>query len=64
MAGAGGLRVRVLRRFGVLRGHPAYPVAPQLAWSLGGADIVHTHQLHSARVGLPASRPQRPDITV
>jgi hypothetical protein len=29
-------------------GHPAYPVAPQLAWSLGGADIVHTHQLHSA----------------
>jgi hypothetical protein len=35
-----------------------------LAWSLGGADIVHTHQLHSARVGLPASRPQRPDITV
>ena len=44
----GGLRVRVLRRFGVFRGHPAHPVAPQLAWSLGGADIVHTHQLHSA----------------
>src|SRR3954447_2483809 len=44
----GGLRVRVLRRFGVLRGHPAHPVAPQLAWSLSGADIVHTHQLYSA----------------
>jgi len=44
----GGLRVRVLRRFGVFRGHPAHPVAPQLAWSLSGADIVHTHQLHSA----------------
>jgi len=43
----GGLRVRVLRRFGVLRGHPAHPLAPQLAWSLGGADIVHTHQLRS-----------------
>jgi glycosyltransferase involved in cell wall biosynthesis len=44
----GGLRVRVLRRFGAFRGHPAHPVAPQLAWSLSGADIVHTHQLHSA----------------
>jgi glycosyltransferase involved in cell wall biosynthesis len=44
---SGGLRVQVLRRFGVLRGHPAHPVAPQLAWSLGGVDIVHTHQLRS-----------------
>ena len=44
----GGLRIRVLRRFGLLRGHPAHPVAPQLAWSLGGADIVHTHQMRSA----------------
>jgi glycosyltransferase involved in cell wall biosynthesis len=43
-----GLRVRVLRRFGLLRGHPAHPVAPQLAWSLGDADVVHTHQLRSA----------------
>ena len=43
----GGLRVRVLRRFGLLRGHPAHPIAPQLAWSLGGADIVHTHQMRS-----------------
>jgi len=44
----GGLRVRVLRRFGLLRGHPAHPVAPQLAWSLGGADVIHTHHLRSA----------------
>jgi glycosyltransferase involved in cell wall biosynthesis len=43
----GGLRVRVLRRFGLLHGHPAHPVAPQLAWSLHGADIVHTHHLRS-----------------
>ncbi|HEY2950206.1 MAG TPA: glycosyltransferase family 4 protein [Micromonosporaceae bacterium] len=44
----GGLRVRVLRRFGLLRGHPAHPVAPQLAWSLLDADIVHTHHFRSA----------------
>ncbi|WP_213450376.1 glycosyltransferase family 4 protein [Rhizomonospora bruguierae] len=44
----GGLRVRVLRRFGRLRGHPVHPIAPQLAWCLRGADIVHTHHLRSA----------------
>jgi glycosyltransferase involved in cell wall biosynthesis len=44
----GGLRVRMLRRFGLLHAHPAHPIAPQLAWSLGGADIVHTHQMRSA----------------
>jgi alpha-maltose-1-phosphate synthase len=44
----GGLRMRVLRRFGRLRGHPAHPVAPQLAWSLGGVDVIHAHQLRSA----------------
>jgi glycosyltransferase involved in cell wall biosynthesis len=43
----GGLRVRVLRRFGRLRGHPAHPIAPQLIWHLRGADVVHTHQLRS-----------------
>jgi glycosyltransferase involved in cell wall biosynthesis len=43
-----GLRIRVLRRFGLVRGHPAHPVAPQLAWSLRGADVVHTHHLRSA----------------
>jgi glycosyltransferase involved in cell wall biosynthesis len=44
----GGLRVRVLRRWGLFRGHPVHPVAPQLAWSLGGVDVVHTHHLRSA----------------
>lgn len=44
----GGLRVRMLRRVGRIRRHPAHPVAPQLAWSLRGADIVHTHHLRSA----------------
>jgi glycosyltransferase involved in cell wall biosynthesis len=44
----GGLRIRVLRRVGLLHGHPAHPVAPQLAWSLRGADLVHTHHLRSA----------------
>jgi glycosyltransferase involved in cell wall biosynthesis len=44
----GGLRVRVLRRFGRLHGNPVHPVAPQLAWALHGADIVHTHHLRSA----------------
>jgi glycosyltransferase involved in cell wall biosynthesis len=44
----GGLRVRVLRRFALLGGHPVHPVAPQLAWSLDGADVVHTHHLRSA----------------
>lgn len=43
-----GLRVRVLRRFGRLGGHPVHPIAPQLAWCLRGADIVHTHHLRSA----------------
>jgi glycosyltransferase involved in cell wall biosynthesis len=50
----GGLRVRVLRRFGLLRGHPAHPLAPQLAWSLGAAEIVHTHQMRSAPSRLAA----------
>jgi glycosyltransferase involved in cell wall biosynthesis len=45
---SGGLRVLTLRHIGRLRGHPAQPVAPQLPWSLGGADVVHTHQLRSA----------------
>lgn len=41
------MRIRVLRRFGLLRGHPAQPIAPQLAWSLRGMDIVHCHQPRS-----------------
>jgi glycosyltransferase involved in cell wall biosynthesis len=38
----------MLHRFGLLRGHPAHPIAPQLAWSLRGAQVVHTHHLRSA----------------
>ncbi|MDQ1621111.1 MAG: hypothetical protein QOE19_3680 [Actinomycetota bacterium] len=44
---AGGLQVRVLRRWGLWAGHPAHPVAPRLAWSLSDADLVHTHHLRS-----------------
>jgi glycosyltransferase involved in cell wall biosynthesis len=49
-----GLRVRVLRRVLLLRGHPAQPVAPQLAWALDG-DVVHTHQPRSAPGRLAAA---------
>jgi glycosyltransferase involved in cell wall biosynthesis len=38
----------MLHRLGLVRGHPAHPVAPQLAWSLRGAHLVHTHHLRSA----------------
>jgi glycosyltransferase involved in cell wall biosynthesis len=48
-----GLRVRVLHRLVLLRGHPAQPVAPQLAWALDG-DVVHTHQTRSAPSRLAA----------
>jgi glycosyltransferase involved in cell wall biosynthesis len=43
----GGLRVRVLRPLGRLRGHPAQPFAPQLPAALAGADLVHTHHFRS-----------------
>jgi glycosyltransferase involved in cell wall biosynthesis len=43
----GGLRVRVLRPLGRLRGHPAQPVAPQLPPALAGADVVHAHHFRS-----------------
>ena len=49
-----GLRVEVLRPLGHLHGHPAQPLAPALARRLGGADIVHTHQLRSAPSRLAA----------
>ena len=53
-----GLRVRRLRAHGHLNGHPVHPVAPQLAWSLRGADVVHTHHTRSlpSRVAAVASR--------
>jgi glycosyltransferase involved in cell wall biosynthesis len=48
-----GLRITVLRRLLLLRGHPVQPLAPQLAWTLDG-DVVHTHQLRSAPSRLAA----------
>src|SRR5437763_1042609 len=44
----GGLRVRVLRAAGYIKGHPAHPLAPDLIAALAGADIVHTHHMRSA----------------
>jgi glycosyltransferase involved in cell wall biosynthesis len=54
----GGLRVRVLRPWARLRGHPAHPVSPALPAVLAGADVVHTHHMRSApsRVAAVASR--------
>lgn len=43
-----GLLVRTLRPVAYGRGHPAHPLAPQLAWALRGADVVHTHHTRSA----------------
>ena len=44
----GQARVRVLRSWGHLRGHPAHPVSPALVGALSHADVVHTHHLRSA----------------
>jgi alpha-maltose-1-phosphate synthase len=44
---AGGLRIRTLRAFGWLGGHPAHPFAPGLVGALRGARVVHTHHMRS-----------------
>jgi glycosyltransferase involved in cell wall biosynthesis len=49
-----GLRIRVLRRWGCWRGHPAHPFGAGLPSALAGADVVHTHQLRSAPSRLTA----------
>ena len=49
-----GLRVRVLRPLGRLRGHPAQPVTPLLPPALAGAQIVHAHQFRSVPSRLAA----------
>jgi glycosyltransferase involved in cell wall biosynthesis len=53
-----GLRVRTLRPVGHGHRHPVHPIAPQLLWSLDGADVVHTHHTRSApsRVAAVAAR--------
>jgi glycosyltransferase involved in cell wall biosynthesis len=55
-----GLQVRTLRPLGHGHGHPAQPLAPQLAWALTGADVVHTHHTRSApsRIAALAARSQ------
>jgi glycosyltransferase involved in cell wall biosynthesis len=62
----GGLRVRVLRPWVRLRGHPAHPVNPALPTVLAGADVVHTHHMRSApsRVAAVASRLAGRPLTV
>jgi glycosyltransferase involved in cell wall biosynthesis len=54
----GGLRIRVMRPWVRLRGHPVHPVNPALPAVLAGADVVHTHHMRSApsRVAAVASR--------
>jgi glycosyltransferase involved in cell wall biosynthesis len=54
----GGLRVRVLRPWARLHGHPVHPFHPALPALLAGADVVHTHHMRSApsRVAAVASR--------
>ncbi|MDQ4149336.1 MAG: glycosyltransferase family 4 protein [Actinomycetota bacterium] len=44
---AGPLKIRTLRSFGHLGGHPAHPIAPSLAAALSGADLIHTHHMRS-----------------
>src|SRR5688500_15033588 len=43
-----GLRIRVLRSFASVGGHPAHPLAIGLGHALAEADVVHTHHLRSA----------------
>jgi glycosyltransferase involved in cell wall biosynthesis len=44
---ASGLRLRTLRAFGSLGGHPAQPFGPALFGALRNTDIVHTHHMRS-----------------
>jgi glycosyltransferase involved in cell wall biosynthesis len=57
-----GLRIRVVRPLGHVRGHPAHPVAPAMIPSVLRADVVHTHHLRStpSRVAAVAARVRRP----
>ena len=44
----GGLRVRTLRTFARVGGHPAHPLASSLPSALRAAELVHAHQLKAA----------------
>lgn len=62
----GGLRLRTLRAFAHLHGHPAHPLSAALPMSLRGADLVHTHHLRSApsRIAALAARLRRQPAVV
>jgi glycosyltransferase involved in cell wall biosynthesis len=49
-----GVTMHVLRAVGRLHGHPAHQFSPALWRAVGGADIVHTHHLHSTPAALAA----------
>lgn len=50
----GRLRIRVLRPFIHIGGHPARPIVPSLPRAIGRADVVHAHQLRSPASALAA----------
>lgn len=62
----GGLRIRVLRPWLRLHGHPAHPVHPALPAALARADVVHTHHMRSApsRVAAVTARVTGRPLTV
>jgi glycosyltransferase involved in cell wall biosynthesis len=66
VADVDGVRVRVLRPWAHLHGHPAHPLAPALVRALGGADVVHTHHLRSApsRIAALVARAGRTPLAV
>jgi alpha-maltose-1-phosphate synthase len=49
-----GLRIRTLHPIGYAHRHPVQPLAPQMLWTLGPADVVHTHHTRSAPSRLAA----------
>jgi glycosyltransferase involved in cell wall biosynthesis len=59
-----GLRVRVLRSFAHLRGHPAQPVAPGVLAAVRDADVVHTHHTRSLPSRLAALAVRRDTLLV
>jgi glycosyltransferase involved in cell wall biosynthesis len=60
------LRVRTVRPWCHLHGHPAHPLSPAALTALAGADIVHTHQMHStsSRITAVLATVQRRPVVV
>jgi glycosyltransferase involved in cell wall biosynthesis len=63
---SGRLRLRTVRSFTFLGGHPAHPVAPSLIAALARADVVHTHHLRStpSRIAALTARVRRQHTVV